>query len=553
MDNIQKFSWAIGASVTIFLGNHNSAHAQESPKVESDRNTVKSFKSQPNKLKVNLAIASLPHLNAIDIQNTTQFSTAFNGNFLPLPNKLAQLTPISPQDKPEEKPTLPSILIIETLTNKADSLLLPTQPNQVTIDLEQPVSLEDSLSIALTNNQEIEISRLGINRSLEQLQEAKAALYPSLSSSSGFDNRLAAGAGAGGASSGAGAPETISIDNSAVNTFDSSFSLSYDIYDGGARGASISGAEKQVRLNQLILEQTIEETSLQVSTDYYSLQSAEAQVQIEQAAVKDATQTLNDAELLERAGVGTEFEVLQAKVELAQARQQLNIEQADLDIARRQLANTLNIGQKVELQTKSEIKPVDRWESSLPESIVMAYKNRAELKQFVVEKEINTEQRQIALATNRPQVSLVASYDLQEQLDDDSDIADGYSVGASVNWSLFDGGAAQALARQSTTDIKIDQAEFANQRDAVRFEVEDAYYSLQANQENIDTATQAVGLSEESLRLARLRFQAGAGTQTDVIDAQTELTTARSNLLNAIVEYNQSFAQLERAITNLPK
>jgi outer membrane protein TolC len=147
---------------------------------------------------------------------------------------------------------------------------------------------------------------------------------------------------------------------------------------------------------------------------------------------------------------------------------------------------------------------------------------------------------------------LVASYNLQEQLDDGSDVADGYSVGATVDWAFFDGGAARARAEQASTDAEIDQAEFANQRDAIRLEVENAFYNLNANRDNIKTANDALGTSEESLRLARLRFQAGAGTQTEVIDAQTELTTARGNLLNAIIDYNQSYAELQRAVSNLP-
>ncbi len=548
MSNIQKISCAVGAGTAIFLGNTISANAENLPKLEGDTPNQNSL--QPNRLKVTFSMASLPELNQASIANPTQFLTASTWNFLPLQSKLAQLSPISPGGEQ----TLPSILRLDVFSNSADPLLLPTQPNEVTIDFEQPVTLDDAVSIALTNNQEIEISRLTINRSLAELQEARAALYPSLNSSVGFDNRLTAGIGApAGAGAGAniGAPEELTVDNSATNTFDSSLSLSYDVYDGGARGASINSAEKQVRLNQLLLEQTIEETSLQVATDYYVLQGAQAQVEIEQATVEDAAQTLKDADLLERAGVGTEFEVLQARVALAQAQQTLNLEQANQDIARRQLADTLNVGQKVALQTAGEIEPAGTWESSLPESIVMAYDNRAELKQFLLEREINGEQRQIALAANRPQVSLVASYDLQEELDDGSDLADGYSVGATVNWAFFDGGAARAIARQSETDIEIDEAEFANQRDAIRFEVEDAYFSLNANQENIDTAEQAVELAQESLRLARLRFQAGVGTQTDVIVAQTELSTARGNLLSAIIDYNQSFAELERAISDL--
>ncbi|MEN9518034.1 MAG: hypothetical protein RLZZ381_622 [Cyanobacteriota bacterium] len=567
MNHSSTFTYAIGVCITMLFNNTSSAIAENLPlsQINQVGNQQKPLDSQlkKKKLPVNFFTASLPTFNQFTRANSKEFLTASHWSFSPLQNKLAQLTPISPNDTSENlQPEPPSTikLKLDAFSNQSNPLLLPNEPNEVTIDVEQPITLQDAVSLALSNNQDVEISRLNINRSLAELQEAKAALYPTLESSLGANNQQRAGAGgaeAGGAASagigttGASALGTPSINNSATNSFDGSLSLSYDIYDGGNRGANIRSAKKQVRLNQLALEQTIEETNLQVATDYYALQSAQAQVDIEQAAVRDATQTLRDAELLEQAEAGTKFEVLQAKVELAQAKQTLNTEQANQDIAQRQLSDTLNIGQKIELETADEITPVGSWKLSLPKSIIAAYKNRAELKQFLLEREINFEQRNIALAENRPTVSLVASYDLQEELDDGSDIADGYSVGATVDWAFFDGGAARARANQASTDSEIDRAEFANQRDAIRLEVENAYLSLNANQENITTANEALQMSEESLRLARLRFQAGAGTQTEVIDAQTELTNARGDLLNAIIDYNQSYAELQRATSNL--
>jgi outer membrane protein TolC len=563
MSYSQKFACAMGVGIAIFFNNATSATAEN----VSLSNLSQIDQIDDTQLKLNFLTASLPTSNQLIFFPVNQFLTASNWSFLPSPNKIAQLTPVSPNNTTDNldnsKSGIPARLELEVSNPNANSWMLPTKPNQVTIDVQQPITLQDAVSLALTTNQEVEISRLNVNRSLSELREAKAALYPTLRSSLGANNQQRAGAGTGAeantgtATTGAGAstlgtPSIENADNSSItNSFDGSLSLSYDIYDGGNRGASIRSAKKQVRLEQLALERTMEETSLQVATDYYALQSAEAQVDIEEAAVRDATQTLRDAELLEQAEAGTKFEVLQARVELAQAKQTLKIEQANQAIAQRQLSDTLNIGQKVELQTKGEITAVGSWKLSLPKSIVAAYKNRAELKQFVLEREINLEQRQIALAENRPTVSLVASYDLQEQLDDGSNVADGYSVGATVDWAIFDGGAARARAEQATTDTEIDRAEFADQRNAIRLEVEDAFYNLNANQDNIKTANEALGMSEESLRLARLRFQAGAGTQTDVIDAQTELNNARGDLLNAIVDYNQSYAELQRAVSNL--
>ena len=49
------------------------------------------------------------------------------------------------------------------------------------------------------------------------------------------------------------------------------------------------------------------------------------------------------------------------------------------------------------------------------------------------------------------------------------------------------------------------------------------------------------------MRLARLRFQAGVGTQTEVIDAETDLTRAEGNRVKAILDYNRAMASLQRA------
>ena len=59
-------------------------------------------------------------------------------------------------------------------------------------------------------------------------------------------------------------------------------------------------------------------------------------------------------------------------------------------------------------------------------------------------------------------------------------------------------------------------------------------------------------LARESLRLARLRFQAGVGIQSDVITAQADLTQAEGNRVTAILDYNRALISMQRAVSNLP-
>ncbi|WP_224408569.1 TolC family protein [Oscillatoria salina] len=342
------------------------------------------------------------------------------------------------------------------------------------------------------------------------------------------------------------------IRDTTSTSLDARLQLSYNLYTGGRRPAQIKAAEEQVRLNQLEVERVSEQIRFDTTSDYYDLQNADAQVAIAQAAVEEAQQSLADAVLLERAGLGTRFDVLRAEVDLANARQDLTLAISSQLVARRQLVQRLSLAQGVELVAADPIEVAGAWDLGLEETILLAYQNRAELQQQLAQREIDEQQRRIELAAIKPQVSLFANYNVLGVLDDELDPGDGFQLGARLQWTLFDGGAARARAEQEKIDKAIAETNFADRRNLVRFEVERAYYNLLANEENIQTATVAVELAEESLRLARLRFQAGVGTQTDVIAAQSELTTARGNLLRAIIDYNTALAALQRAVSNLP-
>ena len=417
----------------------------------------------------------------------------------------------------------------EDLNPNPNPLLFPTQPDEVQTSQPQAITLKEAIEIGLRHNRDLELAKLNLERYREVLAQALSAQYATLTTQ--FNFQLA----------------------DSINTqITGNLQLNYNIYTGGSRSAQIRASQAQVRVNLLDVERLTEQTTLDISTDYYNLQNSSAQVGIELAAVEEAALSLRDAELLERAGLGTKFDVLRAQVDLANAQQRLTLARGNERTAQRQLVERLSLGQQIDLTTADPVQVAGEWNRSLEETIILAYKNRAELEQFLLQRKIDEEQQKVQLAAIRPQISLFAQYDVLEQLADNVGPTDGLTIGAQIQWTLFDGGAARAGRNQERVDVAIAETQFANQRNEIRFEVEQAYFNLDANRKNIDTAKIAVELALESLRLARLRFQAGVGTQTDVIEAQTELTTARGNLLTSIINYNQGLAALQRAVSNLP-
>ncbi|EGK90508.1 transporter [Microcoleus vaginatus PCC 9802] len=490
-------------------------------------------------------------------------------NNIPVPSSPVPILRGTPN---ESFPPLPPRGLLNTnppasLEPNPNPLLFPTNPEDVRIEQTESITLQQAIDLARRNSQVLQIAGKQVEQSRAALREQQAALYPDLNFQMDASRSVSAGGELGiratqrrlnSRANQTGQPAPQAGTNFGSNSLNSTLQLSYDIDLFGRRRANIRAAEEQVRLRELDVERQAEELRFDTAEAYYNLQNSDGQVAIRQASVRNAQQSLRDAEALERAGVGTRFAVLQAQANLANEVQQLSVARRDQRVAQRRLAEILNISQSTNLTAADPVEQAGSWRLSLEESIVQAFRNRPELEQQLVQRDISKQQRRSIQAGRLPQLSVGGSYNVLGQDPDDPNPfatrgwADGYSIRASLTWSIFDGGAANARVRQRDADITIAESRFDQLRNQVRREVEQAYFGLESSFENIETSEAGVLQSREALRLARLRFQAGVGTQTDVIQAETDLTRAERNRLSAIVTYNLGLSSLQRAVSNLP-
>lgn len=449
----------------------------------------------------------------------------------------------------------------ENLNPSPNPLNFPTRPEEVTVSESQPITLQQAIELAVRNNPSLQQTRLELEQSRAALREAQAANAPTVGATSSLTGSLQEGLEAERNAQDIPTGSASREANTSLN-LQAGLEANYNIFTSGRRSASIQAAEGTVRFRELALEVDTKQLALDVTTSYYDLQEADQQVEIFQAALTEALQSLRDAQALERAGVGTRFDVLQSEVDAANARQDLTQQLSRQEVARRTLAQRLSLAQGIDITAADEVAVAGTWEPSLEQSIVQAFKNRAELEQQLVQRDIAEQRRRGALAQLGPQVAARATYGVANLLSNSGESSilstegKGFfntaSIALNASINLFDGGQARAQARQEEANIAIAESQFVNARDQIRFQIEQAYSTLQASSENIQTTTLAVQRAEEALRLARLRFQAGVGTQTDVIQQQTALTRSRVNNLQAILDYNRSLAQLQRFVSNLP-
>ncbi len=427
-------------------------------------------------------------------------------------------------------------------------LLVPTLESEIFLQEgdERTISLEEAIELAYFNNQDLQVALLSLEQAEAALTEARAAFSPVMTTSADVT-----------------AQETESttdlfgatIGEDGIDTsLNAAVSINYDLFTSGQRIATVRAAKEQVRFNQLEVDRQREELRLDTTSLYYDLQESGEQIRINQAFVDEAARNRRDNVLRQEAGVGTTFDVLRADVQLANAQQDLIQSQADQRIARRNLARLLNLPSTVNINATPVPAPnsweetYERWELTLEDSVLLAFQGRVELEQQLAQREISTQQARAALAANGPQISLFANYSWSDLLDDSSDT---YNFGAQFNMVLVDGGAARARARQQEANAEIAEENFSEQLDRVRFEVEQAYFTMRSNEENVRTARTAITQAVRALELANLRLDAGVGTQLDVLTAQSELTQAEGNWVSAALGYSRALASLQRAVSNL--
>jgi len=184
--------------------------------------------------------------------------------------------------------------------------------------------------------------------------------------------------------------------------------------------------------------------------------------------------------------------------------------------------------------------------------LVMAFENKPEWKIFKMNKNINANLKDIAWSGYLPSLALVGSAagnrtDFPESDPLDTDIYTN-SVVASAQWTLFDGFAREGRIKEASANLKALEANEESIRNGIVLEVKDACLNLESSVKMIKSARKAVDLARENYRISKERYRTGAGSNLEMIDAQTAYSQASTNLYQAQYDYQVAKAKVNQAV-----
>ena len=477
----------------------------------------------------------------------------------PLPMPLPQVQRVKgtrPKSNPKVLPPAATKLepALQRLASPA-SLALPTKPEQVRIASMRPLSLKEVENLAEVNNPNLKAIASQVDQAESNLRARIAAWYPNLSvTANGFPQYTG----------GQQFFNDVNLQNALAEGINATYTnrwqmagaitANWDVINP-QRVPQVSAARDQFEKakNQYLI--ALRDLRLQASQSYFKLQLADENVRVGQQSVRASLVSLRDAKARFQAGVATKLEVLEAETQLGRDEQLLSDSLAEQSIARRDLARLTDLPQNINPTAAEPLRPLGLWKPSLQESILAAYTFREELDNIILDISATNSQANAALGQVQPFMSIVNTLTAFRYTGIEAIIVDlpgtyGYAIQNSVSlnfkMNVFDGGAARALYRQNKQKAQETAFNFASTRDQLRYQVEESFYQLANSSRNIQTTSREVQSSRESLRLARLRFQAGVTTQREVINNQRDLTQAEIRYASALGRYNNFLAELRR-------
>lgn len=342
----------------------------------------------------------------------------------------------------------------------------------------------------------------------------------------------------------------VRINAQTANQRNASLTLSWLLFDFGARAANLEVARQLLSAAASTLDSTVQTVFLNALQAYYNVQAARAAVTAALESEKASRESLSAAEVRYRVGTGTPADRLQAQTAWSQAT--LTRIRAD-GVLRNNLGRLANVmgldaNQSLRLDDIPPAAPEPGFEGDVAALIAEARERRPELK--AAEAELKAAQAGIdyARAAGLPTLSLSAGPTWQ---DIGGISANASSIGLTINLPIFSGFNTTYNVRAAEARTDVSAARRDNVRQQVALDVWEAYQSLTTATQTIRSTIDLLASAEQSERVALGRYKAGVGNILDVLNAQSALANARLQRIQAMLDWYVSRATLARAIGTL--
>ena len=328
--------------------------------------------------------------------------------------------------------------------------------------------------------------------------------------------------------------------------------MQWPIYNGGRTDALERAARAEASAAAADVAAAQNDLRLEVTRAFWAIVTAQSATEVLKESLARAQQHVEDARQRFAAGVVPPNEIPAAQAQESRQRMLLIEAGNQRALASAELARLIGVDlrQPVEPLDTLELRPTApvAFDGLVNEARAMRNERRA------LEQRINAadEQRNAAQAGTRPTVSVTSGVDYASpnpRIFPRADRWDDFwDAGVTVGWSLWDGGRTRAEALQAANLATATRQRLAEFDSALTLEVQQRLLEIDSGRAAVTAAEDAVRAAAEARRVINERYMSGLISQTEALDAETDLLEAGLDRTRALANVRLAEARLERAL-----
>jgi outer membrane protein TolC len=410
------------------------------------------------------------------------------------------------------------------------------------------LTLAQAIEQAVTHNRDLANTRLAIETSDAQVDEATASALPSIGLNARYTQNLKKQVfyfpG----------PDGIVRPIEIGQNMDLSADLSVNqVLYSSALGTAIDAAKTYQGISRQQLRTKTSEIVLNVRRAYLTAQLAREVLRVNETVLTNTQENFRTTSALYKAGLRPEFDAIRAEVQLANQTPAVVQARANYQMAVDTLRLLLGIDQSQPIEiTEDLVRPasLDVVEPSIDEARRILLEHNPTLQTLSLSTEINQDLIDLRKADYMPTVAAFGTLRLASAADKPADL-DLHTIayaGINVSMSLFNGFRTDAQIRQAEIVLAQSQQTYQQVSNALKTQLEITMRRIASARQRIGVSDKTIQQAEKGYRIATTSYKAGTSTQLQINDADLALAQAKLNQLNAVYEYNVALAELEQLL-----
>jgi len=216
------------------------------------------------------------------------------------------------------------------------------------------------------------------------------------------------------------------------------------------------------------------------------------------------------------------------------------------------LNNTLGLPLSTEIEIFSQLQPNAVSSTDIDALVKKGIENRPEILGMNARLKASESNLSIARSGWYPQIYLVGNYNYlrpnQRIFPTKDEFKGTWDVSISVSYDLWNWNTSGSQATQAEAQLSQTEQALSQMKDGISLEVTQSYLSLQQSKERSEVAKQGVEQAEENYRVTNERYKKGLNVNSDLLDSEVALLTAKLNYTQSLVDYELAAARLTKSI-----